>query len=468
MTRRQAEVVDDDATTGERRTSAARHPASPGAGSGGDAEYLAPVSGMREDLSLLRERRFAALFAARTLSMLGLACAPVALAFGILRLPGADAGTLSLVVASEAIPHVLGLLLGGVVADRYPRRLVMFTGECLSLVAWLGIGTMLLVGWAPIPLVCAFAVLTGLAGAVVWPVLSGIIPEVAPPDRLQSANALLAVGANVARVGGLVAAGAVVVLIGPGWALVAAAAVYAAAAAFAWRIGSTPRPGREGGTSVLAELQEGWAEFSSREWLWVVVAQFALLILAWQGAHTVLGPVVAEAELGGAGAWSAILTGEAVGMLVGVLVALRLRPRRPILVGVLLSSLTALPDVLLGLGAPLALVVVAGFAMGLGMDTFTVLWQTTMQREVPAEALSRVASYDAFGSMLFGPVGVLLAGPAAVHLGAHTALLVCAAIILVSCLLALLSREVRTLRAPQVAAPAPEGVYPTPVDPATP
>ena len=101
---------------------------------------------------------------------------------------------------------MLGLLLGGVVADRYPRRLVMFTGECLSLVAWLGIGTMLLLGWAPIPLVCAFAVLTGLAGAVVWPVLSGIIPEVAPPDRLQSANALLAVGANVARVGGLVAA----------------------------------------------------------------------------------------------------------------------------------------------------------------------------------------------------------------------------------------------------------------------
>lgn len=364
---------------------------------------------MREDLSLLRERRFAALFAARTLSMLGLAFAPVALAFGVLRLPGADAGTLSLVVAAEAIPHVLGLLLGGVVADRYPRRFVMFTGECLSLVAWLGIGTMLLLGWAPIPLVCAFAVLTGIAGAVVWPVLSGIIPEVAPPDRLQPANALLAVGANVARIGGLVAAGAVVVLIGPGWALVTAAGVYAAAATFAWRIGSTPRPGGEGGTSVLAELREGWVEFASRQWLWVVVAQFALLILAWQGAHTVLGPVVAEAELGGAGAWSAILTGEAVGMLVGVVIALRIRPRRPILLGVLLTSLTALPYLLLGLGAPLALIVLGGFVMGLGMDTFTVLWQTTMQREVPPHALSRVASYDAFGSMLFGPVGVLLA-----------------------------------------------------------
>ncbi|APH03172.1 transporter [Janibacter indicus] len=423
---------------------------------------------MREDLSLLRERRFASLFAARTLSMLGLAFAPVALAFGVLDLPGADAGTLSLVVAAEAVPHVLGLLLGGVVADRYPRRLVMFTGECLSLVAWLGIGTMLLVGWAPIPLVCAFAVLTGLAGAVVWPVLSGIIPEVAPRDRLQPANALLAVGANAARVGGLIAAGAVVVAIGPGWALIAAAAIYACAAGFAWRIGTTPRPGREGGTSVLAELREGWVEFSSREWLWVVVAQFALLVLAWQGAHTVLGPVVAKAELGGAGAWSAILTGEAVGMLVGVLVAMRIRPRRPILVGVLLTSATSLPYLLLGLGAPLPVIVLGGFVMGLGMDAFTVLWQTTMQREVPPEALSRVASYDAFGSMVFGPVGVLLAGPAAVHLGAHTALLVCAGLIIASALLALLSREVRTLRAPEVATPVPEGSFAAPVDPAAP
>ncbi|WP_446667418.1 MFS transporter [Janibacter limosus] len=287
----------------------------------------------------------------------------------------------------------------------------------------------------------------------------------APAGHLQPANALLAVGANVARIGGLIAAGAVVVLVGPGWALVGAAVIYAAAATFARRIGSTPRPGREGGTSVVSELREGWVEFSSREWLWVVVAQFALLILAWQGAHTVLGPVVAEAELGGAGARSAILTGEAVGMLVGVVIALRIRPRRPILLGVLLTSLTALPYLLLGVGAPLPLIVLGGFVMGLGMDTFTVLWQTTMQREVPPEALSRVASYDAFGSMLFGPVGVLLAGPAAVHLGTQRALLGCAALILLSSLLALLSRDVRTLRAPERVTPVPEGEFTSPVDP---
>lgn len=432
-------------------------------------EYLSAVSPLRDDLSLLRDPRFAALVGARTLSMLGGAFAPVALAFGVLALPGAGAGTLSVVVAAEAIPHVLGLLLGGVVADRYPRRLVMLCGEVFSAIAWSGIGTMLLVGWAPLPVLCAFAIFSGLAGAVVWPVLSGIVPEVAPRDRLQPANALLAAGGNSARITGLVSSGAVVVFVGAGWALLLAATVYVAAAIFAWRIGATPRPGSEGGTSVLAELREGWVEFSSREWLWVVVAQFALLVLAWQGAHTVLGPVVAKAELGGAGAWSAILTGEAVGMLVGVLIALRINPRRPILVGVLLTSTAALPYALLGLGASLPLIVAGAFVMGVGFDIFGVLWQTAMQREVPPEALSRVASYDAFGSMVFGPVGVLLAGPAAVHFGAHAALLAAAGVILLSCALALMSRDVRTLRAPVGArSPHDDGEFVASVDPTGP
>lgn len=77
---------------------------------------------IRDDLTLLRDRRFAALFGARTLSMLGLAFAPVALAFGVLALPGADAGTLPGVVAADAIPHVLGLLSRDVRTLRAPDR----------------------------------------------------------------------------------------------------------------------------------------------------------------------------------------------------------------------------------------------------------------------------------------------------------------------------------------------------------
>jgi hypothetical protein len=93
--------------------------------------------------------------------------------------------------------------------------------------------------------------------------------------------------------------------------------------------------------------------------------------------------------------------------------------------------------------------------MGISHDIFGVLWNTTMQREIPPESLSRVSSYDALGSLMFGPIGLLLAGPVALVVGPKPALLGCAAIIIIVTLLALLSPDVRNLRAP-VEAPAPQ------------
>ncbi|MFD2348468.1 MFS transporter [Nonomuraea ferruginea] len=107
---------------------------------------------MREilgDLGLFRDRRFALLFAARTISMLGAAFAPVALAFGILDLPGATATTLSVVLTAEALPMVLFMLFAGVLADRFPRQRVMQFGEWANAVAFFTLGAMLLSGWTP-------------------------------------------------------------------------------------------------------------------------------------------------------------------------------------------------------------------------------------------------------------------------------------------------------------------------------
>jgi tellurite resistance protein TehA-like permease len=87
------------------------------------------------------------------------------------------------------------------------------------------------------------------------------------------------------------------------------------------------------------------------------------------------------------------------------------------------------------------------FVMGVGFDLFGVLWMTTMQHEVPAESLSRVASYDALGSLMLGPVGLLLAGPAATLFGPHAALIGTGMVSVVTTVFALCFRDVRTLRA---------------------
>ncbi|MEW9553748.1 MFS transporter [Nonomuraea sp. NPDC050783] len=407
------------------------------------------------DLGLLRDRRFALLLTGRTLSVLGSAFAPVALAFGVLELPGATAGTLSVVLTAASLPMIVFMLVGGVIADRMPRQRVMMAGELLAATGYATLGIMMLAGWTPMPVLLVAAALTGIATSLALPALTGIIPDVVPPDRLQSGNALLGLGANSSRVAGTVLGGGTVVLFGGGWSLVVSGALFGVAglAVALLRMEDSGRPGAER-HSVLADLRDGWREFRSRQWIWVVVAQFSLMVMAFEAGHGVLGPLLAKERLGGPVAWSAFLAGEAIGMIAGVLVSMRLRPKRPILVAVLLCLPPALPYLLLGVDAPLWAAVAGAFVLGVCFDVFGVLWQTTMQQEVPAEALSRVSSYDMLGSLMFGPIGLLLAGRAAEEFGVEASLLGCAAIIVVSTLAALLAPGVRNLRAP-AAAPAP-------------
>ncbi|NUR86021.1 MAG: MFS transporter [Nonomuraea sp.] len=409
-----------------------------------------PVHSYLRDLGLLRDRKFTLLLSARTISVLGSAFAPVALAFGVLGLPGADATTLSVVLTAESLPMIVFMLVGGVIADRFPRHRVMMAGELLMALGYAALAAMLLSGWSPLPALSIAAAVCGVATAITFPALTGIIPEVVPLERLQAGNALLGLGANASRVAGLVLSGVTAQLVGGGWALVVSSAMFALAAVLIAMLRLTPvERAADGVNSMFADLRDGWREFSSRQWIWVVVAQFSVLVMAIQAGHGVLGPLLAKETLGGPLAWSAFLSGEAVGTIVGVLVSLRLRPRRPILVATLLCLPTALPYVLLGVDAPLWATVAGAFVLGVCFDVFGVLWQTTMQREVPPESLSRVSSYDMLGSLMFGPIGLMLAGPAAQAFGTEGALLGCAVLVALSTLAALASPGVRGLRAPE-------------------
>ncbi|GGO81545.1 MFS transporter [Nonomuraea cavernae] len=410
----------------------------------------------RRDLGLLRDRRFALLLSARTISVLGSAFAPVALAFGVLGLPGANATTLSVVLTAQALPMVVFMLVGGVIADRFPRSRVMMVGELVNALAFFALAAMLLTGWTPLPALVTAAAIGGVAMAVLFPALTGIIPDIVPAEQLQAGNALLGLGANSSRVAGAVLSGITVVLFGGGWALAVSGAMFAVAGLLIAALKMTPgeRPAGEKRHSVLADLREGWHEFRSRQWIWVVVLQFSVMVMAIQAGHGVLGPLLAKESLGGAPAWSAFLAGEAVGTMAGVLFSLRLRPSRPILMATLLCLPIAVPYFMLGFSTPLWVIVGGAFVLGVCFDVFGVLWYTTMQREVPAESLSRVSSYDALGSLMFGPLGLMLAGPVAALVGTRSALIGCGVIVLLSTLAALLSPGVRNLRAPAAATAA--------------
>lgn len=396
--------------------------------------------------SLWRNQQFALLASARAVSVLGNGFARVALAFAVLALPGAGPGRLSLVLACQAVPQLALVLLGGVIADRMSRSRLMVLADVVGAVAYGGLAVMILAGHAPLLLMCVLAVAAGTATALFAPAMDGMVPLVVPAEQLQQANGSLRVATNVSLLLGLALSGVTVAWLGAGWALTLNALSFLISAVLTSLLTIGERPRKQ--SSGWADLREGWREFSSRQWLWAVVCQCTVVVAALNANVGVLGPLAAENHLGGARAWAVIVAAQALGAVAGAGLAARVRVERPILVAVLAMLPSAVPIVLLGLGAPVWLIAVAMFGSGVSSDVFGVLWSTTMQREVPEEALSRVSSYDWFGSLAFAPLGLLLAGPAAAAWGTDRMLFVCAALIIVATLGALLVPQVRTLRSP--------------------
>ncbi|MDR2988156.1 MAG: MFS transporter, partial [Nocardiopsaceae bacterium] len=235
-------------------------------------------------------------------------------------------------------------------------------------------------------------------------------------------------------------------LAGPGWGLAVDAISFAMAAGLraGMRFPAMPAVAKE---STLHQLRVGWREFLARRWLWSIVAEFTLMTAVTSGTINVLGPVVADARLGGARSWGLILAGYGVGAVVGSLVMMRYRPRRMLLVASLAAGLFA--ALLFALAVPLAvpLIVAASFVVGFGADVFMVNWVTTMQQEIPHDLMSRLSSFDAMGSFALAPVGVAVAGPLASAFGT-TSVLVVGGLVIVGLTLAviLLVPEVRQLR----------------------
>jgi MFS family permease len=375
-------------------------------------------------LGALRERPFRLLWLGQSASSVGDALVQVALAFAVLESSGATG--LGFVFAAFMGSRVLFILGGGVWADRLPRRLVMLVSDAIRAVVQLLLGIGLIAGDVGLEyfVVASFAI--GAASAFFGPASMGLIPETVSPERLQEANALMSLSRSAIGILGPAASGFLVAAFGSGWVFVFDAGTYVVSAAFLAVLRVPPMPERVR-QSFLTDLREGWREVRSRSWLsaGLVAAAFANIAIA---TYFVLGPLIAQEELGGAEAWGIALAGGPVGAVVGSILALRLRPRRPLLVAFVIWTVPAVQLFALVPPLPALGLAVAGALAVLSVELGNVFWNTVVQREIPEHALSRVNSYDWMVSLLFMPLGYTLAPILAETIGRDTTLL-CAALI---------------------------------------
>ena len=389
---------------------------------------------------MLHERSFARYLGAVTVSTLGSGMAMVALAFAVLEFGGAT--DLGIVLLAREIPIVVLLLLGGVFADRLPRRTILVGSDLVKGAAQVATAVLLFSGTANVWNVALLQTVFGVAAAFSRPATIGLIREAVSDGRLQEANALLGLSSSVLSIAGP-AIGALIVAAGsPAWAIAIDSITFFASAALTASMHLAPTM-RIASASILGDLHDGWREFVARSWAVAMVASFGLFQLTYFPALLVLGPLVAKQALGGAAAWGTILAVESLGAVVGGMFALRLKVRRPLVT----SQLVVLPAGLLlaALAVPLPLIAMAvvSFAVGVGFALGNTLWTTALQRNVPTHALSRISSFDWLGSVALNPIGYALIGPIAAKIGPPQTLVIAGILNIAVCISVILVPSVR-------------------------
>ncbi len=354
---------------------------------------------------------------ARFISNFGNGMSPIALAFGILHLPNGDANLLGLVLGATTVAMLVMSPFGGVLADKFGRiRAVAFA----DLVAATGLFVQVAyfaTGSVPVIVLLIVNINFGLMWGIFWPAMSGVLPALVPDEHLQKTNSVNNLFSNGAIILGAAVGGIIVAGWGSTWALAIDATTFVVGGLLLFSFRHVSVKSEPNENTMFDDLIHGWKIFISYRWIVIGVFGFSFIILAWAAGENILGPLIALEEFNGAKSWSLVLTFEGIGLVIGSLIGIKVKIKYPLRFLLIISFSISL--YMWSMAKPQSIWFIAFCALlwGITIDLWTTIWSTAMAREVPREALSRVSSFDAMGTMLLRPVGLAIAGPLSIAIG---------------------------------------------------
>jgi len=388
---------------------------------------------------------FSSLAFSRFISNLGNGVSPIALAYGVLSLPGATGKDLSIVMAARFVPLLAFMLFGGVIADRFQRNRLVGGSDMLGSFLAAISAISLIFGFSSTWLLALMGALFGILNAIWWPAMSGVLPEILPKEKLQEGNAVVGLMTNIGYIIGTLGGGILVSNFGAGWGLLVDAMSFFIAGVIVWNL---PLIGKikDKSPGIIHDLIVGWKELISRSWVIAMVVSFALINMAFESMLSVLGPLNFSNPITGPKQWSYNLAGLSLGMLIGGIWILKVKLERPLYFAMVLIALSAIWDYTLAFDLAMPWTVLAAIFSGISLEVFMVTWNTSLQSHVPEESYSRVSSYDTLGSFGIAPLGIVIAGPLAMHFGVNTILFITGTTTLVAAIASLAVSSVRNLR----------------------
>ncbi|HEX7306626.1 MFS transporter [Lentzea sp.] len=374
--------------------------------------------------SVFRNTAFLRLWTGTTASGLAMWAMPFVLGLAVLE-RSITAVDLGVVLAARTVGFLAAVPVAGVLADRHPRRVVVFwsclTAALLTPVIALGMGK------SPL-LMAVAATVVGAGQGACRPAFQAMVAEVVPEQGRQQANAATTLAVRVTT------------LVAPSLTALAALLVNArgllAATAVVWLVAALVPPrgqGRRGPAtatraSFATDFLDGIREARRHPWLLAGLGALTAVIATGYSATAVVLPLVSRDRYGTEAVLAAATTAYTIGALAGAVLIARWRPKAAgwvALAGLALYGL--IPLVLLVPVHPVA--VVAAYAVtGIGIELFNVPWFTAVQREVEPSKLARVSSLDFLLSYGLAPVGLAFIAPAIEAFGVSAVLGACAVI----------------------------------------
>ena len=364
----------------------------------------------------LRHREYALLWTGAFVSNIGTWMESIALGIYVQDHTGQAAWT-GTVAAAAFLPIAFFSPIGGALADRYPRRLLMIATSLLQT----GLATLLtvlfVIGNPSAPIITLIALGNGVAAALGFPSFQAMLPDLVPVEDLPGAIALSSAQYNLGRVIGPAIAGVVITVGGYAWAEGANAVSFLAVVAVMLVI-TLPPPAAERRETFFRSIADGFRFVRGEPGLRITALAMCLNTFLAAPFIALVPTMALEVLHSGKVGTAVLITAQGIGAVLmafslGTLVE-RHGKRR-----VLMTLMGALPIALVAYaGAPdLALAAVALFAVGLlylgALSSFT----TIAQLRVPPEIRGRVlAVFTVILGSLY-PLGSIVQGKIADHIG---------------------------------------------------
>lgn len=377
----------------------------------------------------------------------GASAFPIALAVTVLD-AGGTVTTLGLILASRVLSSVILAPVGGVWADRLPRKYVMIGADLYRAALMLGlvfISTPNVPPWALAALVFAM----GAGEAFGYPASGAILPSILPSEKLPAGNVLRSLGVRIAQVIGPGIGGFSVAIIGGRMTFVVTAAFFVLGTILLLNINEKPYTVADTPPTFIEDLREGVKTVWHTPWLAACIGMSSLQMMVVLASENVLLPVITRREFHTNAVFATAAAMFSIGTSVSALLAMRYRAKHPGLLAVAVWSLFAFAPLVLAFPESKTFVIAGYLIAGISLGPWEAYWSSAIQREVPQKLQGRVFSVDYIGTVGLMPIGLALVGPVTRALGERPFLIGAIIFHLLTCGLVLLVPGVINLHTPK-------------------